>query len=212
MKSSPRRGPFNRLHAGDWSAGRANAALLLVQLIVLWGAMLRGLDYLQPRAALDDSLTDVERFLPLWVWGIALVVCAAAGLLGLAGRWAAPIIVAHLGLFAIYVGVGVGELQRTGIAVDATAAGGLVVGGIGTWLIFRQDSTSTLIRLLVGVPAMFLGQWLLAEGLGIDYRRGVILIATGLIHLVSSFGTLVLWLRQRARDRVLQERAARDVS
>lgn len=194
-------------HGGDWAPGAHNMALLIVQLIVLVQAALRGFDYLQP-APEQASLSAVERWVPLTWWGAAFLLVTTMALVGLAGRWAGPIMAGHALAGSLYVGVGVGILLENGEPVGALAAAGMAVGLLGTWLVLRTASP-TALRLIVGVPAMLTGQYLLSVDFGAGYRTGTGLIGAGLIHGVLAAGTLVLWIRQHAVVQVAQERAAR---
>ncbi|QFG10048.1 membrane protein [Mycobacterium phage IdentityCrisis] len=92
--------------------------LQLVQLFVLTAAVVRGVDYLITPPGSSEVLNLIERAAPLWLWASVFI---AFGLLGLAGewwmsfgisthRWIASYI-AHAGLVALYLAVGLGALS-----------------------------------------------------------------------------------------------------
>jgi len=196
------------LSPGDWVPGRHNAALLTVQLVALYQAALRGRDYLEPRTGDQIRLQNlgvVEAAGSLHVWGLLFYATAAIALVGLAGRWAVVVIAAHALIFAWYVGVGFGLLQAQGINVTPSVVAGMLCAGAGTWLVFRRRPPSAVVRLIVGVPAMLVGQELMASGLGQDYRTGTGLMAAGVMHLSIAVGTWLLWQRQRLVRQVEQE-------
>ncbi|OCB43952.1 hypothetical protein A5721_22955 [Mycobacterium vulneris] len=93
-------------------------ALQLVQLYVLAAAVVRGVDYLITPPGSSEVLNLIERAAPLWFWAVVFI---AFGVLGLAGewwmsfgvstnRWIASYI-AHAGLVALYLAVGIGALS-----------------------------------------------------------------------------------------------------
>lgn len=193
---------------GDWIPGRHNVALLVIELIALYQAALRGADYLTPRSNGEINLQGlgvVEAAGSLHVWGWLFYVSAAAALVGLAGRWAPVVIIAHTSLFAWYSGIGIGLLQAEGIHITPSVIAGLVLAITGTWLVFRRHAASAPIRLLIGVPAMLVGQGLMSSGLGQDYRTGTGLLGAGALHLTIAAGTWLLWKRQRLTVQVEQE-------
>lgn len=181
---------------GDWSPRATHPTLLVVQLVTLWQAGLRGLDYVGGvQAGLDRAAAE-----PVYGWllyGSTILV-----LLGLALRRGAPVVLGHALLGSWYLGLGadaLGELPgRTGWA-------GLAVSALGVWALLAHD-LSTLYR-IAGVLAMLGGQALLVADLGGDYRTATGLLAAGLLHGAIAVGTFVLWQRQRLRRVVDDERA-----
>lgn len=193
---------------GDWVPGRQNAALLILQLIALYQAALRGRDYLTPRDGHMIQLQGlgmVDAAGSLQVWGWLFYVSAGLALVGLAGRWAPVVIVAHAALFAWYGGLGIGLLQEEGIHINLVVVLGMGLACLGTWVVFRRKAATAPIRLLVGVPAMLFGQELLSNGLGQDYRTGTGLVGAGLMHVTIAAGTWLLWKRQHLTAQVERE-------
>lgn len=203
------------MHQGDWRPGTHNLALLVIQLIALWQASLRGGDYIGDRSPLrpgangnPPALGTVEQAAPLWVWGSLFLVSTALVLIGLAGRWATPVIVGHVTLAGWYTGIGIGVLQTSGVIINAAVLAGTLLSLAGAWVMFRPSQPSLWLRLAFGVPAMLVGQSLLIGGLGVDYRTGTGLIAAAAMHATLGVGTFVLWQRQQLGHQVDDERAA----
>lgn len=196
------------LHPSDWVPGRHNVALLVIQLVALYQAALRGRDYLTPRTGGEveiQGLGIVDNAAALSLWGWLFYVSAVIALIGLAGRWAPLVIGAHCALFAWYGGVGVGLLQAQGVEVNPSMITGGLCAIAGTWIVFRREATDAAVRLLVGVPGMLVGQELLSTGLVEDYRTGTGLMGAGIMHLTIAAGIWLLWKRQRLVEQVERE-------
>jgi hypothetical protein len=187
---------IRRLGRGDWTPRTTHPTLLAVQLVALWQAGLRGLDYVGGTVAgLDRAAGN-----PLYGW--LLYASTVLVLAGLAAHRGGPVILGHALLGSWYLGLGVDTLRA--VDLNGYLTGGLLLGGVGAWALV--DGTSWPHR-FAGVAGMLLGQWLLVEGLGVDYRAGTGLIAAGLLHGTLAVGTFVLWQRQRLRRVVDDERA-----
>lgn len=194
--------------SSDWFLPRNNLALLVVQLVSLYQAAMRGRDYLTERTGGEialQGLGTVDAAGSMQVWGWLFYGSAALALIGLAGRWAPVVIAAHAALFAWYGGIGIGLLQEQGIALNLSVITGMLCAVAGTWLVFRRTPHSAPIRLLVGVPGMLVGQELMSAGLGTDYRTGTGLMAAGVMHLTIAAGTWLLWTRQQLAEQVERE-------
>lgn len=199
-----------KLRPGDWLPGTHNLALLIIQAVGLYQVGYRGLDYFLSYAgtagpSAPTSLNVVESAAPLWLWGVLFYGSALVALVGLAGRWAVPVVLAHVALFCWYGGIGYGLLQGIGVQVSW----GLPLGGLlsigGTWLVFSRRPFPLPARVFLGVPAMLVGQYLSAVDLGAGYRTGTALMASGVMHLTIGLGTFVLWQRQRMEVRLALE-------
>ncbi len=182
---------------GDWQPRRTHPVLLALQLVTLWQAGLRGLDYAGGvGAGLDARAAD-----PVYGWllyGSTIVVLA-----GLAIRRGAPVILGHALLASWYAGLGVAVLGGLAAVVDPLVLGGLAFGAAGVAALL-SDQFRTPVR-LAGAGAMLLGQAAVVVGLGGDYRTGTALLAGGLQHTVLAVGTFVLWQRDRLRRVVEHE-------
>jgi hypothetical protein len=182
---------------GDWQPRRTHPILLALQLVTLWQAALRGLDYVGGvTAGLDARAAD-----PAYGW--LLYGSAVLVLLGLAIRRGGPVILGHALLASWYAGLGVTALGGLVVVFDLRVLLGLVFGGLGTAALL-SDRFRTPTR-LAGVAAMLLGQVAIVAGLGVDYRAGTGLVAGGAQHAVLAVGTFLLWQRDRLRRQVEHE-------
>jgi hypothetical protein len=192
---------IRRIGRGDWTPRATHPILLAVQLIALWQAALRGLDYTGGTVAgLDRAAGD-----PLYGW--LLYGSTVLVLVGLAIGRGAPIILGHALLGSWYLGLGRDTLASTS-AFDLDVLTGITVGGLGTYALLSVKSRWGYR--LAGVAGMLLGQAILVDGLGGDYRTGTGLVAAGLLHGILAVGTFVLWQRQRLRRVVDDEQAPGD--
>jgi hypothetical protein len=182
---------------GDWQPRQTSPVLLSLQLVTLWQAALRGLDY----AGGVGTGLDAGAAEPAYGWllyGSTILV-----LLGLAIRRGVPVILGHALLASWYAGLGVTALGGIGAVLDWRVGVGLALGGIGVAALLTERHR-TPIR-LAGVAAMLLGQAALVAGLGTDYRTGTGLVSGGVQHAILAVGTLVLWQRDRLRRVVDRE-------
>lgn len=189
---------MRRIGRGDWRPRTSHPYLLALQLVALWQAALRGLDY---TGGIEGGL-DAEAADPAYGW--LLYGSAILALLGLAARRGGPVILGHALLGSWYLGLGVDTLASTSSLVSGGAPVGLLIGAAGTYALLASDRWAYR---LVGVAAMLLGQVILVDGLGGDYRVGTGLVAMGLLHGTIAVGTFVLWQRQRLRRVVEDDRA-----
>lgn len=183
---------------GDWSPRASHPTLLAVQLVALWQAGLRGLDY---AGGVREGL-DVFAGNPLYGW--LLYGSTVLVLVGLAIRRGGPVILGHALLGSWYFGLGVDTLASTSTLLRPDVLLGLVVSGLGAYALLGR---SRLVYRFLGVAGMLAGQAILVTGLGGDYRAGTGLVAAGLLHGTLAVGTFVLWQRQRLRRVVDDERA-----
>jgi len=184
---------------GDWQPRRTHPVLLALQLVTLWQAGLRGLDY---AGGVVDGL-DAGAAEPAYGW--LLYGSTVLVLLGLAIRRGVPVILGHALLASWYAGLGVTSLGGLGIALDWRVVLGIALGGIGTGVLLA-DRFRTPLR-LAGVAAMLAGQAVIVLGLGADYRTGTGLVGGALQHATLAVGTLILWQRDRLRRVVEREHA-----
>lgn len=184
---------------GDWQPHRTHPVLLAVQLVLLWQAGLRGLDYV---GGVDAGL-DAGAAEPAYGW--LLYGSTVLVLFGLAIRRGAPVILGHALLASWYTGLGVTVLGGIGAALDPLVFGGLAFGAAGIAALLSERSR-TPVR-LVGVAAMLLGQAAIVVGMDGDYRTGTGLVSAGVQHAVLAVGTFTLWQRDRLRRVVDREPA-----
>lgn len=185
-----------------WAPTREAPILLAVQLVTLWQAGFRALDYLTGSgapaldAAADGALA-----------GVLLYAAVIATLAGIAMRRAPAIIAGHLLLAGWYLGVG-GVTLMDRVEVDPHAVVGAAVAGVGAWLVLRLPSGPWART--AGAVAMLAGQVLIAAALGGDYRTGTGLLGQGLTHGALAAGTFVLWQRRDLRAEVEAEGRRRE--
>jgi hypothetical protein len=185
--------------AGDWSPRSTHPTLLAIQLVVLWQAGLRGLDYADGTVGgLDHAAGN-----PLYGW--LLYASTALVLLGLAIRRGGPVILGHALLGSWYLGLGWDALLDLGVSPGRSTVAGVASAALGVWVLLDKRSR-TGFRLL-GVGAMLAGQYLVVTDLAGDYRTGTGLLSAGVQHGILAVGTFVLWQRQRLRRVVEDDRA-----
>lgn len=188
---------MRRLGRGDWSPQRSHPVLLTIQLLTLWQAALRGLDYVGGvRSGLDAGAAS-----PAYGWllyGSTVVV-----LFGLALRRASPIVLGHALLASWYVGIGVESLADLDSLPGALGWTGIGAAALGVWALLAAGLS--LPYRILGVLSMLGGQYLLVADLGADYRTGTGLVSSGFLQASLAVGTLVLWQRQRLRKVVEEE-------
>jgi len=183
--------------SGDWRPRLTHPTLLTIQLVALWQAGLRGLDYAGGTVAgLDRAAAD-----PAYGW--LLYGSTVLVLLGLAIHRAGPVILGHALLGSWYLGLGVNTLTSTSHLRFGVLTG-LVASAAGVYALL---AASRWPYRLLGVAGMLAGQALLVVGLGGDYRAGTGLVAAGILHATLAVGTFILWQRQRLRRRVEDDRA-----
>jgi hypothetical protein len=182
---------------GDWQPGRTHPVLLALQLVTLWQAGLRGLDYAGGvEVGLDAGAAE-----PAYGW--LLYGSTVLVLLGLAIRRGGPVILGHALLGSWYAGLGVTALGGVPAVLDWRVLLGLAFGALGTAaLLSSQFRTPTR---LAGAAAMLLGQAAIVLGLGADYRTGTGLVSAGVQHAVLAVGTFLLWQRDRLARQVDRE-------
>jgi hypothetical protein len=188
---------MTRLTRGDWQPRRTHPVLLAIQLVALWQAGLRGLDYLD---GIDRGL-DVNAGDPAYgalLYGSTILVLA-----GLAIRRGVPVILGHALLASWYTGLGVAALGGIAVVLDWRVLLGLAFAALGVAVLL--STRHGLLLRLAGVVAMLAGQAAVVVGLGADYRTGTGLIAGGLQHAILAVGTLLLWQRDRLRRAVEHE-------
>lgn len=192
-----RRRVIRRLGRGDWTPRSTHPFLLALQLVTLWQAGLRGLDYAGGTVdGLDASAGD-----PAYGW--LLYGSTVLVLLGLALRRAGPVILGHALLGSWYLGLGADTLASTS-HLRLGVLTGLAVSALGAYVLLTG---SRWPYRLLGVAGMLAGQAILVDGLGGDYRVGTGLVAAGVLHGIFAVGTFVLWQRQRLRRSVEDDRA-----
>ncbi|QHB38059.1 minor tail protein [Mycobacterium phage Noelle] len=133
--------------------------LRVIQLVVLFEAVFRGLMYLLMPAGSSESLTQLEKSAPLAVWGAIFIAAAMIGLFGEAlmsgtenyigtssqnNPRAWPSFAAHAGLMILYVTLALGygmALYEAGAAHFAIIPYDLLLIAYLHWLFARRRKT-----------------------------------------------------------------------
>lgn len=198
---------------GPWRPGSHNVVLLMVQVVVLWTAAQRGMDYfnmpdlaLVPREVGNPALRGIEADVPLKVLGLAFLVPAGLGFFGLATGWAKLLSLGHLFVGAAYLILGTTFLRDAPIDSWLLTSGGcalLVAAAVLLVGNFRQ--LPDLVAYVLGLGAMGLGGWLASRGLGYGYRTGNGFLGASVLHFVLGFGTQILARRAERLKREEEE-------
>ncbi len=178
--------------------------LLTIQLVTLWQVGMRALDYLT-----TPTMPALDRIVAGPLAGLGLLLGAVVVLTGLAGRWASSVIVGHAVVGSVYLVLGWLALTDTVSPSPSWGTAGLLLSAAGV-LVLVHRRAPTWARLAVAVPAMLVGQVVLAHALGADFRTGTGLLGAGALHLTLSAGTALLWQRRRLTD-LVEAQVAREV-
>jgi hypothetical protein len=197
---------------GTWRPGSANVVLLIAQVVVLWTAAQRGMDYvtlpgrIPPDIGLSPELRGIEADIPLPVLGYAFLIPAGCGFVGLATGWAKLASLGHLFVCAAYLVLGITFLREAPVDNWPMAAGGLALLVLAAVLLVSDSRwLPDLIAITAGVAAMILGGFLAAQGLGNGYRTGNGFLGAAVLHFTFGFGTQVLARREERLRREEEE-------
>ena len=192
---------------GDWAPGHFDPWVTLSCKLLLYMLMaVRGADYLSPESMARLAL--VEAALPLHLWGLALLVAAGAGFLGVAFAVTPMVAGAHVLGGALYLAIGGGTLVTLladdpqfdlGVLVTTTAILALTIYVSRKLYRCRHDQP----RGWLGAFAFGLTIALCILAVEVDALRAATLaLGSGGLHLLMAAGTLV----QDRRRTLLDER------
>jgi hypothetical protein len=197
---------------GPWRPGAHNVVLLMVQVVVLWTAAQRGMDYFSMpslnglREAGNPALLGIEADVPLKVLGLAFLLPAGLGFFGLATGWARLLTLGHLFIGAAYLVLGITFLRDAPIdSLPMTAGGCALLVGAAVLLVGNFRRLPDLIAYVLGLGAMALGGWLASRGLGHGYRTGNGFLGGAALHFILGFGTQTLSRRAERLKREEEE-------
>lgn len=199
-----------RRYRGDWSPGHLDPWVALSAKLLLYSLMaVRGADYLSPESAESMSrLTLVEAALPLPLWGVALLVAAGFGFLGVAFAITPLVAWAHVLGGALYLAIGGGTLitvllddPKFDLSTTVTSAAILAL----TVYVSRK-----LYRCRPDQPRGWLGAFAFGSTLALclvavevdALRAATLALGIGVLHLLMAAGTLI----QDRRRTLLDER------
>lgn len=196
---------------GNWRPGDTNPVLLIAQVIILWTAAQRGMDYVNlPPNGLQEPggtavLRGIEADVSLVALGLAFLIPAGVAFIGLATGWAKALSLGHLFVGASYLALGITFLRDSAVSswpMAAVGLGLLVVAAV--LLVADLPRLPDIIAFPLGGLAMVLGGWLAAQGLGYGYRTGNGFLGAAALNFVFGFGTQIL-ARREARLRREEE-------
>jgi hypothetical protein len=201
---------------GTWRPGAHNVVLLIAQVVLLWSAAQRGLDYFNLpdiHAAVHggevsnlQTLRGIEEDVPLKVLGLAFLIPAGFGFFGLATGWAKALSLGHLFIGAAYLILGITFLRDTPIASVPYAVGGCALLVLAAVLLVADSRViPDVVAFVVGLAAMVLGGWLASHGLGYGYRTGNGFLGGAVLHFTFGFGTQILAQRAERLKREEEE-------
>lgn len=203
---------------GNWKPGAHNIVLLIAQVVTIWTAAQRGMDYIRlpssvPPAhpALSDTLVGIESAVPLDLLGYSFLLPAGVAFFSLATGWAKPLSLAHLFIGASYLVLGITFLRSSPVDdwLTATTGSGLLLLS-AAMLVADSRRIPDIAAFVVGVLALMLGGWLASDGLGHGYRTGNGFLGAAVLHFIFGFGTQVL-ARREARLRREEEEDFREL-
>ncbi|HEX8321683.1 hypothetical protein [Longimicrobium sp.] len=204
---------------GNWRPGSTNTILLIAQVVTLWTAAQRGMDYLTlPVGAASsaelggsEALRGIEADISLKMLGLSFLAPAGLAFISLAMGWVRGLSVGHLLVGVSYLVLGITFLRDSPVDDWLTAGAGsallLVAAGL---LVTDSRRVPDILALLGGALAMGIGGWLAAHGLGSGYRTGNGFLGAAVLHLVFGFGTQIL-ARRDERLRREEEEDLRDL-
>lgn len=205
---------------GPWRPGTHNIVLLISQIVVIWTAAQRGMDYVQSSGRLSatqsvdgthivSTLSGIESDVPLSVLGLSLLIPAGFAFFGLATGWAKPLSLGHLFIGSSYLVLGITFLKDSPIDNYVTAGLGSTLLLASAWLLVTGvRRVPDIISMAIGVLALTIGGWLAAKGLGYGYRTGNGFIGASVLHFIFGFGTQIL----ARRDAILRREEEEDLA
>jgi hypothetical protein len=199
---------------GNWRPGQYNAVLLIAQVVVLWTAAQRGMDYLtlperaaaRPEGSVPAALRGIEADIPVELLGMAFLIPAGVAFVGLALGWAKLLSLGHLFVGASYLVLGITFLRDSPVDDWLTAMSGCALLMLAAFLLATDSrQIPDVVAVSVGVVAMIAGGWLAATGLGYGYRTGNGFLGAAVLHSVMGFGTQIMARREERLRREEEE-------
>jgi hypothetical protein len=199
---------------GPWKPGGYNLILLIAQVVAIWSAAQRGMDYANlpddaPRTAepgTSPALIGIEADVPLEWLGMSFLLPAGVAFVGLALGWVKMLSFGHLFMGASYLVLGVTFLREAPVENGLTAAVGSGLVVLSALLLvgdFRR--VPDILAITGGIACLIVGGWLALRGLGYGYRTGNGFLAWAVLHFVFGFGTQVLARREERLKREEEE-------
>jgi hypothetical protein len=200
---------------GNWRPGGYNVVLLVAQVVLLWTAAQRGMDYLtlpdpvagRPvEAGVPAPLRGIEADIPVEALGLAFLIPAGVAFVGLATGWAKLLSLGHLFVGASYLILGITFLRDSPVDDWLTATLGCSLLLVAAFLLVTDSrQIPDVLAIGLGVTAMIAGGWLAAQGLGYGYRTGNGFLGAAVLHFVMGFGTQIMARREERLRREEEE-------
>jgi hypothetical protein len=198
---------------GTWRPGSYNVVLLIAQVVILWTAAQRGMDYFNlpdlhhgPAEVSTAVLRGIEADVPLRVLGLGFLIPAGVGFVSLAFGWAKPLSLGHLFIGASYLVLGITFLRDAPIDSWPLALSGCALLILAAVLLASDHRyVPDIAAILLGVGCMIAGGWLASHGLGYGYRTGNGFLGAAALHFTFGFGTQVLARREERLKREEEE-------
>lgn len=204
---------WNRICAlrlrGNWQPGQYNAVLLIAQVILLWTPAQRGMDYLtlsEHGIGASAALNGIEADIPIQALGLAFLIPAGVGFIGLATGWPKLLSLGHLFIGASYLVLGITFLRDAPFEDVPTALMGCGLLTLAAFLLCTDSRTMPdALAIPAGILSMVAGGWLAAHGLGTGYRTGNGFLGGAALHFVMGFGTQIMARREERLRREEEE-------
>jgi hypothetical protein len=194
---------------GTWKPGGVNVVLLIAQVVVLWTAAQRGMDYVtlpDRPGPIPPELRGIEVDIPLNWLGYGFLLPAGAAFVGLATGWARLLSLGHLFVGASYLVLGITFLRDSPVDHWLTASSGCLLLVLAAFLLTTDSRRiPDVIAIVAGIAAMVAGGFLASDGLGYGYRTGNGFLGAAALHFTFGFGTQVLARREERLRREEEE-------
>ena len=162
-----------KIRRGHWRAGYPPGVHQMILVLLTFELVLRGMDYFTgDRTRVVETLSTVEKAMPLQWWGLLCLTAAATLIAGIIGRWVRFVITGALLASGIYGGLAWGTMltmfeHGCRPTVEVAPAYATVWGGITVALLVAALFASTRPR-AVGLMllAVACGTWALIIALG----------------------------------------------
>jgi hypothetical protein len=200
---------------GNWKPGGYNVVLLITQVVLLWTAAQRGMDYLTlpdlvpariAEGSVPSALRGIEADISLNWLGLAFLIPAGAAFVGLATGWAKLLSLGHLFVGASYLVLGITFLRDSPVDDWLTAFVGCALLVAAAFLLVADSrQIPDVLAISLGIVFMVTGGWLAAQGLGYGYRTGNGFVGGAVLHFVMGFGTQIMARREERLRREEEE-------
>lgn len=204
---------------GHWRPGAQNVVLLIAQVVIIWTAAQRGMDYVNTPGVSDLGVAGptvlpqhgIETSAEMDRLGYSFLLPAGVAFVSLAMGWAKPLSLSHLFIGASYLVLGITFLREAPVDDWLTASGGSVLLTAAALLLVGDSRRiPDILAIVLGAAALAVGGWLAADGLGYGYRTGNGFLGASVLHFIFGFGTQVL-ARREARLRREEEEDFREL-